>query len=105
MINSDDLKVREASEAYFKNSDLRSPRSCIKAFARGRRSQGVFSYSSAEPLLEEVLGNLRKRTTAPESSVYVNTADITLFFFFVFASIAIHFLPLIAIVLAFTERI
>ena len=77
---------------------FRAPRECINAFARGRRSQGVYSFRSIEPLLSERLGNLRKRTTAPVENVRANFVDTILFYSFVLTSIIFHFLPLTAIV-------
>lgn len=54
---------------------IRTPNGCLKAFARGRRSKGVFHFSSVEPLLEERLSDLRERTTASEENTFSNLAD------------------------------
>jgi hypothetical protein len=73
------------------------PRDSVRAFARGRRSQGVFSYESYQPLLTEKVGDLRKRLMVPDDNVIVSVGDVILFYLAVFFSFGIFFGPLIAL--------
>lgn len=77
---------------------IRAPKACLKAFARGRRSKGVFSFTSVEPLLEQRLSILRERTTAPEGNIHPNSFDFLLFFSLVIAAYVVHLVPIAAII-------
>lgn len=76
---------------------LRAPKALIRAFARGRRSRGVYGFPSERPLLQKRVGELRAETTAPRASIRIQPLDVILFLTWFAASIALHLLPLVAI--------
>jgi hypothetical protein len=76
---------------------MRAPRACIKAFARGRRSKGIYSYPSFEPLLNENVGNLRQKTTATEQDSIPTIQDVMLFYVVAFFSAIFNFAPLLVL--------
>jgi hypothetical protein len=74
---------------------IRAPKACIKAFSRGRRSKGVYSYPSFESLLTENVGDLRRKTTATEQNIIPTVQERVLFYFVVFLSAVFNFAPLV----------
>ena len=76
---------------------LRAPRLCIKAFARGRRSKGVYHFSSVDELLNQNLGSLRQLTTSSAENIKTSFLDKVLFFLWLFASVALHISPLLIV--------
>lgn len=80
---------------------IRAPRSCIQAYARGRRSKGVYHFHSVQPLLDGSLGQLREQTTAPPGPATV--LDGALFYSWVLFSLTIHILPLVIAAFALNQ--
>ena len=70
------------------------PLDSVRAYARGRRSRGVYNYRDHEPLLSEKVGKLRSQLAVSAASVTVTAIDAILFYFTVLFSIAINFGPL-----------
>jgi hypothetical protein len=56
------------------------PRDSVRAFARGRRSKGVFGYPSHEPLLSCRVGELRQNLTLPDQFTVSNFSDFVLLY-------------------------
>jgi hypothetical protein len=69
----------------------------VRAFARGRRSKGVFHHADYRPLLDEKVGSLRRQLTLPGEQVRAEVYDAALFYLFVALSVVINFGPIIAI--------
>jgi hypothetical protein len=76
------------------------PLKTIRAFARGRRSPGIFANDSYEPLLEKKVGHLRRELTKSPESVRVSGSDLIYFSLWVSFSIAAHATPVIALAFA-----
>lgn len=74
-----------------------APRKLLHAFARGRRSQGVFGFGNYESLLSEKVGDLRRRTTAAHESVQPNLLDGLLFGLVVLTSTVVHLGPFVGL--------
>lgn len=70
-----------------------APRKSVQAFARGRRSKGVYHFSNHESLLLEKVGDLRENTTAPNETVSPTVIDAILFYSIVLLSITAHIAP------------
>lgn len=71
------------------------PRESVRAFARGRRSKGVYHFQAHEPLLDRKVGDLRRETTASEHEVYPTVGDALGFFSLVTVAAIVHLGPLV----------
>ncbi len=68
---------------------IHSPAEALRAFARGRRSKGVYRFSSYEDLLSKQVTELRRDTTA-SAEVSISVSDVTLFAGIVLFSVVLH---------------
>ncbi|MGE0634491.1 MAG: hypothetical protein AB7O96_18895 [Pseudobdellovibrionaceae bacterium] len=66
------------------------PRETLKAFARGRRSRGVFGFADYKPLLEKKLGVLRDELSVPRGEVEVSSEDFFAFFGYLLLSMGMY---------------
>src|SRR4051812_21463599 len=69
------------------------PRESVRAFARGRRSIGIYGYDSHLAILSEKVGALRAKLLFPPELVTVSTSDIVLFYASFVAAAIFHFSP------------
>jgi hypothetical protein len=80
-----------------------APKKSVQAFARGRRSKGIYHFMDHKPLLLENVGALRKSTTVSDEAVVPRVSDAILFYLIVLMSITAHLAPFVLLFLFATS--